>query len=331
MAINPFQQAPNPWEDYQNQQNSQNNQNQSAFQNLASGASNFLPQNQPQAPQQQQSNPFNYEQARDAWMSGRYSRDEAGASQWANEHGIQYGGGDTITLPNGGGQIDILGNWAGGKGNGQAVTNNWTPAGGNGPNPNGQPIGGGSAGFTGFPPTSGTPTNPPPPPGVSAELYNLLLTRAKQGTTIDRNDPNIRQQVDPYAAAQERARRNYLADAAEQLGPNTNLRGEQRLAMERAGQASGLFESQLLGRELENRRAEIQNALDSLGNRLTADQQLALQKELGYLNDATQRYGIDKNAQTAQGQLELGRQNLGLNYSELDWRMDPRNPANWQF
>jgi hypothetical protein len=101
--------------------------------------------------------------------------------------------------------------------------------------------------------------------------------------------------------------------------------------MERAGQATGLFESQLMGRELQNRRDEITHALDSLGNRLSEDQRLALQKELGYLNDATQRYGIDSNERQNNAQVGLGRDRLGLDYSELDWRMDPRNPNNMQF
>jgi hypothetical protein len=92
--------------------------------------------------------------------------------------------------------------------------------------------------------------------------------------------------------------------------------------MERAGQATGQFEGQLIGRELENRRNEIQHALDSLGNRLTEDQRLALQRELGYLSDATSRYGIDKSA-------ESENKRIGLGYDELDWRRDPRNPANY--
>jgi hypothetical protein len=283
------------------------------------------PPPQPQA----QSNPFNYEAARDAWMSGRYSKDEAGVRQWNSEYNAlrDYNGGDTGTLINGGGMIDLLGNFK----SGNNVTANWTPAGGNGlggTDGSGN-AGGYGSGYTGFPPTSGLPTNPPPPPGVSKELYDMLLARAKQGTTIDRNDSNIRQQVDPYAAAQERARRNYLADAAEQLGPTANLRGESRVAMERAGQATGAFEGQLIGRELENRRSEIQHALDSLGNRLTEDQRIALQKELGYLSDATQRYGIDSNERQNNAQVGLGRDRLGLDYSELDWRMDPRNPSNY--
>lgn len=278
------------------------------------------PQQQaPQAP----SNPFNYEQARDKWMSGQYGLNEEGVRQWAGEHGIRYDGGDSIQLPNGGGWIDVIGNFK----SGQNMRHTWTPAGGNGPNANG------GGGFGGPPPAGGIPGAggaPNIPPGISTELYNMLLSRAKQGTTIDRNDPNIRQQVDPMTAQMERARRNYLADAAEGLGPGVNLRGEERLAMERAGQQSGLLESQVIGRELENRRAEIQHALDSLGNRLTEDQRLALQRELGYLNDATQKYGIDRGAETAWGQIGLGRDRLGLDYSEFDWRRDPRNPANYE-
>lgn len=87
--------------------------------------------------------PFNYEGARDSWMGGGgpfASADEAraAAAQWAQEFGIPYDGGDTITLPNGGGQMDVVENFAGGAGNGRPMNRTWTPAGGNGPNPNGQ-------------------------------------------------------------------------------------------------------------------------------------------------------------------------------------------------
>ena len=83
-------------------------------------------------------NPFNYEQARDSWMSGQYGGGKEGAAAWAKANGVDYNGSDTINLPNGGGFIDIIGNYAGGAGNGRPMTNNWTPAGFNGPNPGGQ-------------------------------------------------------------------------------------------------------------------------------------------------------------------------------------------------
>jgi hypothetical protein len=154
--------------------------------------------------------------------------------------------------------------------------------------------------------------------GVSKELYDILLARAKQGTQIDPDDPNIRQQVDPYTASVERSRRDYLADTAERMGPRANIQGESRLASERAGQASGLFRSQLIGRELDSRRQEIIHALDSLRGQLSADQTLALQRELGYLEDATRRYGIRTEGDIAQGQLGLGRDRLGFDIGSRD-------------
>lgn len=144
------------------------------------------------------------------------------------------------------------------------------------------------------------------------------MDRAKQGTQISPDDPNIKQQVEPYAAQIEREKRNYLADMAESEGPLANMRGESRVANEHAGQATGLFQSQLIGRELDAKRQEIQAALSQMGGMLTEQQQMALQKELSYLNDATQRYGIDSNANIAQGQLGLGRDQLGYNVGKSD-------------
>jgi hypothetical protein len=143
------------------------------------------------------------------------------------------------------------------------------------------------------------------PSGVSGELYNLLLQRAKQGAAIDRNDPNVRAQSDAYAANEERARRNYLADLAESSGPLANLRGEERLAAERVGQRTGSFEAQLMGREIDARRQEIMQALSELRGMLSTDQTLALNRELAYLNDAAQRYGIATQASTAASNRDL--------------------------
>ena len=113
----------------------------------------FLPGEQQPAPepQKQQYNPANYEQARDDWMGGGYDvgntdAARASAQQWSQKWGIPVNG-DTADL-GAGGQIDIIGNFAGGAGNGRALARNWTPAGGNGPNP-----GGGGASYGGFGPS----------------------------------------------------------------------------------------------------------------------------------------------------------------------------------
>jgi hypothetical protein len=130
----------------------------------------------------------------------------------------------------------------------------------------------------------------------SDALYQMLMQRAQQGTAVNRNDPNIRSQVDPVVAQQERASRNYLDDVAERSGPLANLQGERRLVAERGGQAAGAFESEVIGREIAAKRDEIQQALSLYGSMLSADKQLELQNQLAQLNAALQRegYGLQR-------------------------------------
>lgn len=163
-----------------------------------------------------------------------------------------------------------------------------------------------------------------PNPEMSAALYKMLLERAQQGTQINPNDPNIKQQVDPYTAQVERARRNYLSSAAESDGQFGNLASETRSSAEKAGQASGLFQSQLIGKELQAKRDEIQNALSQMGTMLTAEQQMALQKELGYLNNSLAKYGIDTNAGLAQQQINSNNDQFGATFG-----LNSTNQANY--
>jgi len=169
--------------------------------------------------------------------------------------------------------------------------------------------------------------------GTQDVVRNAYVQRATQGTAIDPNDPNLRQQLDPFAAAQERARRDYLSEAAERastkgLGDSGALDVERRLASERAGQATGAFQAQLVGHELQNRRAEIQEALSSLQKMVETDvaaaqderlaqQQMALQKELAEMDAALKKLGIETGAKTAADELAL-KQQLGLGGLNVD-------------
>jgi hypothetical protein len=167
---------------------------------------------------------------------------------------------------------------------------------------------------------TGAPMAPAAPASPSANayaedprgkaLYEELLKRSQQGLAIDRNDPIIRGQADAYSANQERSRRNYLGDLAEKSGPNANLRGEQRLTAERAGQASGAFESELMGRELTARRDEIAQALNSRQNYLSDQQRNSLTMELAKMDDAVRRLGI--STQDKQFNQDLGYRNRAL-------------------
>lgn len=116
-------------------------------------------------------------------------------------------------------------------------------------------------------------------------LFATYDQRAKQALTVDKNDPIVRQQADAFSANQQRAGREHLADMAEASGPTANLLGEERLTSERVGQSTGEFEAQLVGRELQSKRDEIANALASMGNMLSGDQQAALQQQLSLIDN----------------------------------------------
>lgn len=131
-------------------------------------------------------------------------------------------------------------------------------------------------------------------------LWKTYTDRANQSLNVDRNTPAIRQQADAYSANEQRAGREYLADTAEKSGPYANLRGEQRMVQEKIGQRTGTFESELVGRELQQRRDEISQALQSMSGLLTAEQQRGLQEQLGLLDAA------------------LGQQRIGLQAQGLD-------------
>jgi hypothetical protein len=153
------------------------------------------------------------------------------------------------------------------------------------------------------------------------ELYEILMGRITGGINLDRNNPAIRKQADAYSANEERSRRDYLADLAEKSGPMANIRGEERMAAERAGQRSGAFEAELMGRELMAQRDEIQNALSQAQGLLTSQQQLALQKELALLDNAIKekQIGLQGRELDLRGRgLDLQGQGLGLQARGMD-------------
>lgn len=128
-----------------------------------------------------------------------------------------------------------------------------------------------------------------------AALIQQLMDRAHQSTIIDPNDPNIRGQVDAYSAQAERARRNFLADTAEGTSPYSTgaMLGQERMTAEKMGQDVGGLEVELRARELQTRRTEIQQALDSLGGLLSNEEQQGLQRELANLNAAIEKTRIN--------------------------------------
>lgn len=163
---------------------------------------------------------------------------------------------------------------------------------------------------------SSAPAVDPALKAKSDALYNQLLTRANQGLNVDRNTPGIRMQADAYSANAERAKRNYLSDTAEGSSPFANLTGETRMANERVGQQTGAFEADLVGRELQAKRDEIQNALNGMAGMLDTGQRLDLQGKLATMDNALGQRRLSLDEKTQSSASDLGLRRLGLD----DWQ-----------
>jgi hypothetical protein len=155
-----------------------------------------------------------------------------------------------------------------------------------------------------------------PHQGMMNSLLTQLMGRAKQGTNVDTGAANFRQQSDAFAAAQERARRDSIANNAEAksaqgLAGSGAERSEDRMINERAATARGGFEAQLVGSELMNRRQEIQSALSQMGGLLNDEQSRTLQRSLADIDAQLRMAGINSSERMANN-------SLGFNYTQLE-------------
>lgn len=145
----------------------------------------------------------------------------------------------------------------------------------------------------------------------STALFEQLQQRATQGLDVSASDPVIRGQVDAFRSESERSLRNSLSDAAERQGPYANLSVERRMGTERLGQGVAGFQAQLMGRELQNRRDEIAQALSQQGAMLSGDQQRALQAQLASLDQAIKEGNLTLGQRGLDVQERLGMADLG--------------------
>lgn len=170
------------------------------------------------------------------------------------------------------------------------------------------------------------------------DLYSALLKRSQQGLTVDPNDPVIQQQSDAFGAQANRQRLADMQAAAERGGPYaTGLLGNiARSTSENVAQARGAFTASLLGKEVDARRAEIQNALSQMGNMLTADQlnalhvadsQLAARKaeldnQQNQFQDQLAAEQQRQNAEQQAWQRTFSEKNFGANLAQQNWQND---------
>lgn len=132
--------------------------------------------------------------------------------------------------------------------------------------------------------------------GTQAQgLFNLLMKRANMSEVIDPNDPVIKAQTDAYRSEGVNARRDFLAQQAEQAGPYGNLRSEERRSAEQLGKSVGGFQGQVMQQELNRKTAQIEAALSGAQGFLTDQQRMALQNELTRLQLAQQESQFGRN------------------------------------
>lgn len=300
---------------------------------VTDSANNEAPGYQPPTTEKKTYNPFDRTQFRDTWMSqgGNYGGD---VNKFISDQNLDPSQFSQAGKDNGawrlptGEVLDLV------MDKGGANKAAWTGAGsqatpGEAITPDGPPASS-QPGAMGAPlaAISGAASQDPAAAAASAakasqdaamrkQLVDQLMGRATQSLAVDRNDPVIRAQADAYSANEERAKRNYLSDIAERSGPYStgNVRNEQRMANEGVGQRTGAMESGLMAQQLNSKRAEIAQALESERGLLSADDQLALQKELAQMDDAIRRLSLQQNS------TQFG-QNLGLNYAQLAQNQD---------
>jgi len=127
-------------------------------------------------------------------------------------------------------------------------------------------------------------------------LVNQLVSRATQSLNIDPlTDPIIRPQVDNYGATQTRMANKAIDQQAESGSPYStgSLQTARNQANEQAGFNTANLQSSLMTNELTARRNDIQNAMSTEGQMLTASQQLQLQQELGLIDENLKQQGIN--------------------------------------
>lgn len=162
-------------------------------------------------------------------------------------------------------------------------------------------------------------------------LLGQLQGIANQSQVVDPNDPVIKSQMDAAASQQNNAVKSAVAASAERGGAYGNPDATARSANEQAGQNLSGLQASLMQNELNARRTQIQNALSEQGSMLTAEDQMALQSQLGQLNAALGNQSLANQYSLGVGQLGLGQQQINSNNDQFaaNYGLNAGNQANY--
>lgn len=156
--------------------------------------------------------------------------------------------------------------------------------------------------------------------GTQDVVRNSYLERATKPLSDPRTDQGVRMASDSYNAATERARRDATADLAEGTAGSGQVgfqNAEQRLINERAGQARGSFEADLVQKDLQRQRDETNDALSHLTGMISDDQARALQDKLASLDAQLKTAALNSSDSLGRAELSL-KDKLGTGGLSLD-------------
>lgn len=137
---------------------------------------------------------------------------------------------------------------------------------------------------------AGIPNDP-----KSSAFFDLLMGKARGSANVDPNDPIIKAQTDAFRANASRGAKDIMALSAERGGPYQDQSAVQRSALEHAAQSTAGYSAQLSSDERAARRQDINQALSTGAQFLTAQQAQQLQEELDRLNLQERSYEFDSN------------------------------------
>jgi hypothetical protein len=256
--------------------------------------------NAPPAPPPPAPAAFDRTQFRDASMSraqGQSPQDFINANQGIAGGVTSYNGSkDKFVLPTG----EVIDLSINADANGVGTANGWTGTGFNAQGVADTPGGGAGGPMAGAGAAGG-----PGGTDFQAQIRQMLLAKMGQmSAPVDGSDPIISGQTDAYRNEQSRGADRQRAVLAERAAADGSLQGNSSSGgfdsaiqgiQEQAATKTGDFKTQLMGRELENRRASLNQLMQMALQTGDAESARTLQMQLAQIDDQTKRLGLSQN------------------------------------
>lgn len=144
------------------------------------------------------------------------------------------------------------------------------------------------------------------------QVWATLSKLVDQSQNVGPDNPVVRAQTDAFRAEKEREKRNFISDTAERYGPLANIRGEERMASDRTGNAVASFQADAMVKELTAIRSQIMAALNGQQGFVSTDRQQYLNEQLAMIDQQLRSLGLSQDWQRTLMGNDLSLRELGL-------------------